>query len=246
MAEIILINDQDQEQIVDGVNELVCRSPTGNVSFSGVVDSVTDSIIMHSIAGKYVNNRVQSIGGSTFAYCANLTEVEFDNVIEVGSASFLECTGLKKISFPKATTFGSSCFYNCGSLENLDLPNLSRANENFALNCQKLVSVNLPLCSSIGASAFGRCFGMSRFDFSAVTYIGPSAFGVCGYLTSFVLRTPSVCRLAHSSAFEGTPIQTSTTTGFIYVPDELVDSYKAANNWKTFESKIKPLSELEE
>ena len=33
-------------------------------------------------------------------------------------------------------------------------------------------------------------------------------------------------------------------TGYIYVPDSLVDSYKTATNWSTYASQIKPISEL--
>lgn len=34
--------------------------------------------------------------------------------------------------------------------------------------------------------------------------------------------------------------------GYIYVPDALVDSYKAATNWSTYASQIRPLSEYVE
>ena len=36
----------------------------------------------------------------------------------------------------------------------------------------------------------------------------------------------------------------STRTGYIYVPDNLVDSYKTATNWSTYANQIKPISEL--
>jgi hypothetical protein len=35
-------------------------------------------------------------------------------------------------------------------------------------------------------------------------------------------------------------------TGFVYVPDNLVEKYKTATNWSTYASQIKPMSELPE
>ena len=42
-------------------------------------------------------------------------------------------------------------------------------------------------------------------------------------------------------AFYNTPI--ANGTGYIYVADTLVDSYKTAENWSVYASQIKPLSE---
>lgn len=46
-----------------------------------------------------------------------------------------------------------------------------------------------------------------------------------------------------TNAFTGTKI--ASGTGYVYVPDELVEEYKVATNWSTFANQIKPLSELE-
>lgn len=35
-------------------------------------------------------------------------------------------------------------------------------------------------------------------------------------------------------------------TGYIYVPDALVEDYKVATNWSTYAAQIKPLSEYVE
>ena len=52
-----------------------------------------------------------------------------------------------------------------------------------------------------------------------------------------------MCTLANTNAFTNTPIESGT--GYIYVLDELVDSYKSATNWSTYAEQIKPISELE-
>lgn len=62
-------------------------------------------------------------------------------------------------------------------------------------------------------------------------------------LTSLVIEATNVLSV-HSNGLQGTPI--ANGTGYIYVPDNLVDSYKAASNWSTYASQIKPLSEYVE
>ena len=50
------------------------------------------------------------------------------------------------------------------------------------------------------------------------------------------------CTLSNANVFTGTPI--ASGTGFIYVPDEAVETYKTATNWNTYASQIKGLSEI--
>ena len=69
---------------------------------------------------------------------------------------------------------------------------------------------------------------------------------MCDSLKTMILRSNEVCVLKYSGAISSTPIATSTTEGFIYVPDDLVESYKTATNWSTYASQIKGLSELGE
>ena len=49
-----------------------------------------------------------------------------------------------------------------------------------------------------------------------------------------------VVTLASANAFGNSGI--TATTGDIYVPDALVDTYKTATNWSTFANRIQPLS----
>ena len=67
--------------------------------------------------------------------------------------------------------------------------------------------------------------------------IGNYAFRSCTSLTSLVIQSPTMMTLNNVNAF------TSTTCN-IYVPDALVATYQAANNWSTLAARIKPISEL--
>ena len=98
----------------------------------------------------------------------------------------------------------------------------------------------------IGAGAFAECKSLALVDVPNVTNIASAAFQWETALRTLILRGNSVCKLDTTAAFTGTPIQTSSTAGAIFVPDNLVNTYKSATNWSTFAAKIKPLSELEE
>ena len=69
------------------------------------------------------------------------------------------------------------------------------------------------------------------------------AFQNCSTLKTIIITSTSVPSLSTKDVFTGTPIVDGT--GYIYVLDELVESYKSSTNWSTYASQIKPLSELE-
>lgn len=222
MANIILYNDQDQEETLSGVEKLVTRGPDGDVEFSSSAEGITRSLIDRSISGKYIDDSIDKIGDYSFAECINLTEVEFENVITVGRVAFYGCTKLEKVSFPNATTLGVSCFSDC----------------------EAFTKVIFPLCESLPNYSFQNCTKLKELDFESLANIGRFVFYECMSLETLIIRTSEVCKLENSNSFKDTPIATHTTAGFIYVPDNLVDSYKVSTNWKTFATKIKPLSEI--
>ena len=96
--------------------------------------------------------------------------------------------------------------------------------------------------TSIGTKAFAGCTSLASADLSKVTSIAEQAFADDTALTKLVIRTSTVCALANTNAFTNTPI--ASGTGYIYVTDTLADTYKTAENWSTYASQIKAISEL--
>ena len=60
-------------------------------------------------------------------------------------------------------------------------------------------------------------------------------------LVALVIDCPTLQTLS-SASLTGTPI--ANNAGYIYVPDELVESYKTATNWSTYSTSFKGISEL--
>ena len=146
--------------------------------------------------------------------------INLDNTASfVASNAFKDNTNIQTVNLPYATSVGASAFNQCSSLSQISLPMCSYIRENVFRNCISLPQINLPVCSYIGDGAFYRCRSLS------IITIGYS----------------SICSLYNSNAFLGTEITSST--GSIYVPTSLVDSYKSASNWSYFSTQIFPISE---
>ena len=148
------------------------------------------------------------------------------------------------ISNDRITYLGIEVFRNYDSLAIADFPNVTSTGVNVFYACYALHTVNLPSLISINSNAFAYSSLLKRLDFPSVESISGGAFSSCSRLVTLILRkADAVCTLENVSAFSGTPIAKST--GFVYVPDDLVEQYKAATNWSTYASQIKPISELE-
>lgn len=200
-----------------------------------------DSFITREISGVYTNDRVTKVGLYGLGGCENLTSINLPNVVTVGDSGFYNCKLLKSVNLPKVTSIGHNGFNSTG-LESISLPSCTTLGSSSFFATQQLVLAILPLVTSISGFCFNHS-SVQKIDTSSLTSIKNSAFYNTKQLDTLILRNSSVCALENVNAFQDTKI--AAGTGHIYVPDNLVDSYKTATNWVTFANQIKPISELE-
>ena len=96
--------------------------------------------------------------------------------------------------------------------------------------------------STIEQYAFNGCTALTEVDLtntSPVT-IQANAFNGCTQLAHLIIRSTTASTLSATSALTGTKI--ASGNGAIYVPADLVDTYKAATNWSTYASQIYPIT----
>ncbi len=106
-----------------------------------------------------------------------------------------------------------------------------------------LLSADFPKVTAIASRGFAYT-GLTSIDLPCLQRItGKMVFAYCTSLKKVVLRNSAVVSDPYTDTFTGTPI--ADGTGFIYVPDDLVEAYKTATNWSVFANQIKPISELE-
>ena len=133
------------------------------------------------------------------------------------------------------------CFIECTSLTTIDLPKCTSIVDNVFRDCTNLTTVNLPKCTSIGNYAFNNCTSLTTVNLPKCTEIEYYAFNTCTNLTTIIFGADQVAHI-DTGVFSNTPI--AKGTGYVYVPDNLVDSYKTANSWSRYANQIKPISEL--
>ena len=167
------------------------------------------------------NTKVTSIDQYAFRYCSSLAEIAFpDTLTSIGRYAFQGCSSLAEIAFPDTlTNIGSYAFYGCKlltSVINLENTKVTDIWEFAFSACSSLAEITLPTgVTSIRNYAF--------FQSSSLQYIRIEA------------TTPPT--LSSTNAIP-------SSIGAIYVPDESVETYKAATNWSSFASKIKGISEM--
>ncbi len=66
--------------------------------------------------------------------------------------------------------------------------------------------------------------------------VGANAFNVCSNLISVTILASSPPNLGNGYVFSGT-----SQNLVVYVPSESVETYKAANGWSDYTSKIQPI-----
>ena len=138
---------------------------------------------------------------------------------------------------------------------NVDATSISEAIENISAvaptgggDIDALIDGSITEIKSSAASlkdyAFAYCSRLATAEFSNVTYVGIGAFGYCTHLTAVIIKASQIPNISMNA---GGPFYASgiaSGTGYIYVPDDLVDDYKAAEGWSTYANQIKGISEL--
>lgn len=143
-------------------------------------------------------------------------------------------TGLDPSVFPEGV---NNVYYTAG--ESVPAGSSSSSSTKPGCGSINIVAAIVPYATSIGDYAFYSCCKLTTIELPNATSIGYEAFTNCTALKTLVIRqSDRVCSL-------GWFVFINTALTSIYVPDSLVDSYKSATNWKSYASKIKPLSEYE-
>ena len=182
-----------------------------------------------------------------FKGCDKLTEIqgiENLNTSEVTNMSgmFSGCRSLTSVDLShfdtKKVTSMSAMFWGCSNLKTVILPDdLTFIDSWQFVYCSSLTNISIPASVTfIGDHAFHSCGSLEIITIpSKVTSIGDNAFSYSGLkkVTSLMLTPCSI----KSTVFENID-----SYSILYVPEESLDAYKAADNWKNF-PQILPIGE---
>lgn len=220
------------------INELINKTISIFDDSAGNVKYVGSYAFTYCSNLSYVNLPSCSfIDTSAFAYNIQLNYINVPMCQEVSYSAFQYCYSLKSISIPNAITVSNSTFYFCSSLSNVDMPKTQNLGEYAFYSCSNLENASIPLARNILTRTFERCSSLSKLICENTNIIYSSAFYRCNNLSELYLYTNSITKLNNSNAFTSTPMVDSSYLGYygsIYVPNNLLDSYKSATNWAYF------------
>lgn len=193
---------------------------------------------------------ITKIGIYAFADCTDLTATELPKeIVSIADYGFIRCSKLALTKLPeKLETIGSWAFKGCKKLALTELPEslTTIAFECFA-DCINLTITKLPQkITLINSYIFSGCTGITELTCEgAVKTIDRNGLYNCSNLVKFAMpNITAIPALKDINAFQKTPI--AEGTGYIYVPDNLVESFKTAEKWSTYANQIKSINEMEE
>lgn len=185
----------------------------------GAAMETSDAVIAGTFSGAYVNDRITALG-ECFRENTTVTSVSCANVLTVRRNAFNPCSSVTSIDLP-------SCTY-------IDYAGLS--------GCTKLADVNLPSLKTIVQYTFSGDSALAKLRLPSLKNTHYGSFNACASLTALVLPGSFVtAQSTMDTTFNNTPILNGA--GYIYVPRDLLDTYKAATNWSAVADQFRAIED---
>jgi hypothetical protein len=155
------------------------------------------------------------IGENSFYECSKLININIpDNVISIDDCAFLRCSSLTNIIFSDSSVVKimDSAFQGCSGLTNINIP------DNLTYVC---------------VYAFQDCSGLTNVNIGVgLTSLPNYLFKNCTSLTSITLSAISLVDvpILSYSPIDNTPFSNGDSSAHIFVPSNLLQSYKQDEN----------------
>lgn len=195
-------------------------------------------------AGKYCDRDIvvtaegSGAGGQLDALLdGSLTSVASD----VSKIRMYACRGigtLISVALPEANDIGSYAFNACGEMETFRAPKVETLGSYAFASCKKLTELLFPLLKTVPTYCFQHCNALKKLDIGLAQSVGTYAFSNCTSLETIIVRRTAGVATLSSSSFNSAEFD-----GYIYVPAALMDSYKAANYWKTYATQFRAIED---
>lgn len=211
----------------------------------------------------YSNNEITVIRQHAFYNCTSLVSVNLPNIETIENYAFSGCSSLKSINMPLLKRVPNDGFSRCSSLTKLDFPELISMSSNSFAGCINVIEVNFPKLQSVGYRSLNGLVSvqtmvfpsvttikasncaenltlLSKLDFHILNTLHGSAFVNCTNLNTLIIRTPTLCNLTSNLTLF------ADGTGYIYVPQALIEDYKVATNWSVFTDQFRAIEDYPE
>lgn len=241
-----------------GYNAFYGCSALSSIEIPNGVESIDAAAFSgcSDLTSAYIPTSVKTIGSEAFSDCSGLTSITIPNsVTSIGDNVFSGCSSLTELYFNAVSCadFTESPFTNT-FIANIQVgDDCQKIPANFTKDLTSLRAITLGnSVTTIGNSAFLGCTSMTNVSMgSALTTINNSAFEGCTGLKEISL--PMSLRTIRSKAFyncsglqsvysyaDNPPVMESSdifncyNTATLYVPYEVLNTYKNTYYWNNF------------
>lgn len=213
-------------------------------TIDGVLFSKDEKALISFPTGREGTYNIPTGTETVGSYCFYTSKLENivipESVISFGENALGLMDYLIEFTIPSTVkSIGQRLFHSCLNLKSVVLlDNISTIPEGMFENCLSLNNVKFPdELTSIDKGAFFNCGYLTEITIPAkVTSIGDYAFANASALRKVECLMQSPCTIT-STVFENI-----NSNAILYVSEESLDTYKAADNWKNF-SQILPIGE---
>lgn len=185
--------------------------------------------VMKELEIVFINEQCDDIGDCAFKACNNLKEVKFlgNKVTRIGDHAFWCCSSLKSIDIPSSvTTIGERAFYSASKLQSLSGGDNITQIKNYAFMETALKQVRFSKVVKIGKGAFSNIMNLEKV-----------VLGCAGVVDS--------TEVTATSGSDNNNVLYLSTSAKVYVPDNLVSSYKSTYPWNSYADRIYGISTLD-
>ena len=188
---------------------------------------------------------------TTFPALEEGTEHYFDAATEIESWAFCNCTFFEHMEFPHVAAVGTRGINSCSRLTYLSIGLVTNYISTYMTSGTPMETLLLPAITnsplSLSPSSFGNTTYNDTLKVLDVGYI--VSFGATlrnfRVLETLVMRNTNLISFSSSSVYSSGffyangPI--AQGTGFIYVPQSLINSYQSAAGWSTYRDQFVPI-----
>lgn len=191
-----------------------------------------------SITGTYtVPSNITYISGSCFKDKNGLTGVVWPNSLYIIPNACFQNSGLTSFDLTGIVTIESNAFRN-SKLTSIVIPNsVTTLRDNCFYQCPDLTSITIGTgVISLGRNIFSMCSSLETLVIpSNVKSLERDTLTDCTSLQWVRLESTTMVSLNNASCFN------NTNNCIIYVPSDLVDTYKGDSKWSSLASRIQAI-----
>lgn len=177
--------------------------------------------------------------------CYSVKNIHLPKAKTIGYAAFESNRSVTSISLPEVTTVAKYTFMSWQGCTQFDLPKLENITELAFSGCSAVQRLDLPRARKLDTKALGsmshlkwvRIGGTANDDMFRYA----SIFDSCPQLEAIVIDGVTSVPPCLVTTFNGSAVAAETC--YIYVPANMVDAFKTADNWSTYANQIRAIED---